>query len=60
MYVETVIIEFSPLSDCWVNMCGEHFGVKGCVVKSADGKGALVRVRWCMRLSLAVEELGYI
>ena len=58
MDVEAAIIKLSQLSDCWVNMRGEHFGIEGCVVKSTDGKGALVSVRWRMRLSLAVMEVG--
>ena len=52
--VKAVVVDFSPLSDCRVDTWGEHSGVQGCVVKSADGEGALVRIRWRVGLSFAV------
>ncbi len=54
MDVEAVIVQFSPPSDCWVDMWGEHYDIEGCVVKSADGEGALACVRWRMGLLFTV------
>ena len=52
--VKAFVVDFSPLADYRVEMWGEHYGVQGCVVKSADGEGAFVRVRWRVGLSFAV------
>jgi hypothetical protein len=57
VYVQAIIVQFSPLSDYWVDMWGEHVGVEVCVVKSADGERALIRVRWLVGPAFAVEEL---
>ena len=54
MDIEAVIIHFSSFSNRWVYMRGEHSGVKGCIVKSADGEGAFVRVRWRLCLFFAM------
>ncbi len=54
MDVEAVVDQFSPLFDYWVDIWGEHCGVAGCVVKSANDERALVCVRWRMGLSFAV------
>jgi hypothetical protein len=57
MDVYAIVVQLSPLSDCWVEMWAQHPGVKGCVVKPAYGERAFVCVRWRVVLSFAVEEL---
>ena len=57
MDVEVVVVQFSPLSDCWVDMWGDHFGDEECVLKPAVGERAFIRVRWRVCLAFAVEEL---
>ena len=52
--MEVVVVQFSPLSDCWVDMWGEHSNVEGCVVKPADGEGSFACVQWRVGLSFAV------
>ena len=54
MDVYAVVIDFSPLSDCLVDMGGEHFGAEGRIVVSADSEGAFVGVRWRVGLSFSM------
>ena len=49
-----VVVNFSPLSDCWVDVGGEHFVVEGRIVVSVDSEGAFIGVRRGVRLSFSV------
>jgi hypothetical protein len=50
--IKAVVVNFSSLAGCWVDIWGEHYGIQGCVVKSADGEGEFIRVRWRVGLVL--------
>jgi hypothetical protein len=52
--IKAVVVDFSPLANYRVDMLGDHFGDQGCVVKSVDGEGVFVRVRWPVGLSVVV------
>ncbi len=45
MYVKAVVVNFALLSNKWVDVWGEHSGVKGRVILSTDGEGAFIGVR---------------
>ena len=54
MDVQAVVVTFSPLSSYRVDVGGEHSGVEGRIVESADGEGGFVGVLWGVRLSFFV------